>query len=109
MISMHNWFECKIQSEKTAEDGKQKKVTDTYLVDAMSFTEAEARVIKEVEPYMTGEYTVSNIKRSKIQELFDAIEGDRWYKAKVLFTIIDPDKGREKKGGSFYAGPGIQY
>lgn len=97
MISMHNWFECKIQSEKTAEDGKQKKVTDTYLVDAMSFTEAEARVIKEVEPYMTGEYTVSNIKRSKIQELFDAIEGDRWYKAKVLFTIIDPDKGREKK------------
>jgi len=98
MVTMHNWFECKIQYEKlSTEDGKQKKVADTYLVDALSFTEAEARLIKEVTPYMTGEFTVVNIKRSKIYEIFDSPEGDRWYRAKVLFIILDEEKGTEKK------------
>jgi len=98
MVTMHNWFECKIQYEKlSTEDGKQKKSTDTYLVDALSFTEAEARLIKEVTPYMTGEFTVSNLKRSKVYEIFDSPEGDRWYRAKVLFIILDEEKGTEKK------------
>jgi len=98
MVTMHNWFECKIQYEKiAAEDGKQKKTIDTYLVDALSFTEAEARLIKEVTPYMTGEFTIANIKRSRIYEIFDAPEGDRWYRAKVLFIILDEEKGTEKK------------
>jgi len=95
---MHNWFECKIQYEKLSpDDGKQKKSTDTYLVDALSFTEAEARLIKEVTPYMTGDFTVANIKRSRIYEIFDSPEGDRWYRAKVLFIILDEEKGIEKK------------
>ena len=98
MVTMHNWFECKIQYEKLSpDDGKQKKSTDTYLVDALSFTEAEARLIKEVTPYMTGDFTVANIKRSRIYEIFDSPEGDRWYRAKVLFIILDEEKGIEKK------------
>lgn len=98
MVTMHNWFECKIQYEKlSTDDGKQKKSTDTYLVDALSFTEAEARLIKEVTPYMTGEFTVSNLKRSRIYEIFDSPEGDRWYRAKVMFIILDEEKGTEKK------------
>jgi hypothetical protein len=95
---MHNWFETKIQYDKIGtDDGKQKKVTDTYLVDALSFTEAEARIIQEVRPYMTGEFIVSNIKRSRIYEIFEAPTGDRWYRAKVLFVVLDQEKGTEKK------------
>jgi len=98
MVTMHNWFETKIQYEKlSTDDGKQKKSSDSYLVDAMSFTEAEARIIKAVTPYMTGEFTVANIKRSKIYEIFESPEGDRWYRAKVLFIILDEEKGVEKK------------
>lgn len=98
MITMHNWFECQIKYEKISQDdGKQKKVTDTYLVDAMSFSEAEARLIEEVTPYMSGEYTVSNIKHSRIYEIFDSPAGDRWYRAKVLFIVIDQEKGTEKR------------
>ena len=52
---MHNWFECKINYEKVGEDGIQKKVTEPYLVDALSFTEAEARIIEEMRPYISGE------------------------------------------------------
>lgn len=98
MVTMHNWFECKIQYDKIGtDDGKQKKVTDTYLVDALSFTEAEARIIEVVRPYMTGEFTVSNIKRAKVYEIFESPTGDRWYRAKVLFVVLDQEKGTEKK------------
>jgi hypothetical protein len=98
MVTMNNWFECKIQYEKLSpDDGKQKKTTDTYLVDALNFTEAEARIIQEVRPYMTGEFTVSNIRRSRIYEIFDSPTGDRWYRAKVLFIVLDQEKGSEKK------------
>ncbi|MGL4332122.1 MAG: DUF4494 domain-containing protein, partial [Bacteroidales bacterium] len=67
---MNNWFECKIRYEKTMENGMLKKVTEPYLVDALSFTEAEARIIKEITPFISGEFTVSDIKRAKISEIF---------------------------------------
>ncbi len=55
---MHTWFECKIRYEKVMENGMNKKVTEPYLVDALSFTEAEARIIEEITPYISGEFTV---------------------------------------------------
>ena len=62
---MHNWFECKVSYEKMLENGMQKKVTEPYLVDALSFTEAEARIIEEIRPFITGEFTVTDIKRAR--------------------------------------------
>ena len=61
---MHNWFGCSIRYEKTMENGMQKKVTERYLVDALSFTEAEARIIEEITPFISGEFTVADIKRA---------------------------------------------
>ena len=69
-MAMHTWFECKIRYEKTMENGMIQKVTESYLVDALSFTEAEARIIEEVTPFITGEFTVSDIKRANYSELF---------------------------------------
>ena len=63
-MAMHTWFECKIRYEKTMENGMNKKVTEPYLVDALSFTEAEARIIEEMTPFISGEFTVSDIKRA---------------------------------------------
>ena len=59
---IHTWFECKIRYEKTMENGMNKKVTEPYLVDALSFTEAESRIIEEMRPFMNGEYHVTAIK-----------------------------------------------
>ena len=94
-----NWFECKVRYEKTLEDGKVQKVTEPYIVDALSFTEAEARIIEEMRPYMSGEFTVSDIKRAKYAELFPSAEeqADKWYKCKVMFITLDEKKGVEKK------------
>ncbi len=97
---MHNWFETKISYEKEIEGGMMKKVTEPYLVDALSFTEAEARIIKEMTPFMSGEFTVANIKRANYTEVFEDEAGDRWYKAKVLFISIDEKSGAEKKTAS---------
>lgn len=98
MVTTHNWFQTQVQYDKIGlDDGKQKKVTDTYLIDAMSFTEAEARTIEIVRPYMTGEFTVNTAKRSRIYEIFESPSGDKWYKSKVFFIVLDQEKGTEKK------------
>jgi len=94
---MLNWFECKIKYEKTAEEGKIVKVNETYLVDALSFTEAEARINEEMRPFISGEFIVSNIRRAKINELFANENGDKWYKSKVYFITLDEEKGIEKR------------
>lgn len=67
---MANWFECKVKYDKMMENGMQKKVNEPYLVDALSFTEAEARIIKEMTPFISGEFSVSAVKRANISELF---------------------------------------
>lgn len=96
---MHTWFECKIKYEKTADDGKIIKVGEAYLIDALSFTEAEARIIEEMKPFISGEFQVENIKRSRINEMFFNDNGDKWYRSKVNFISFDEEKGIEKKTG----------
>lgn len=94
---MHNWFECKVSFDKIMEDGKQKRVTEAYLVDALSFAEAEARIIKEAASFISGEFTVKDIKRAKISELFFNENGGRFYKIKVYFITLDAKSLTEKK------------
>jgi hypothetical protein len=82
------------------ENGVQKKVTEPYLVDALSFTEAEARMIEEIRPYITGEFIIADIKRARYSEIFYNESGDRYYKAKIYFITLDEKSGAEKKTAS---------
>ena len=94
---MYNWFECKLRYDKMLETGIQKTVTEPYLVDALSFTEAEARIIEEIKPYISGEFTVSDIKRVKYTDSFFNETGDRYFRAKLYFITLDEKSGSEKK------------
>lgn len=94
---MANWFECKVRYDKMMENGAVKKVTEPYLVDALSFTEAEARIIEEQTPFISGEFSVSAVKRSKISEIFYDETGDKWFLAKVAFITIDEKTAVEKR------------
>lgn len=98
---MHNWFETTIKYEKTAEEGRIVRVTEKYLVDAITFTEADARINKEMQPFISGEFSVSAIKRARINEMFENANGDKWFKAKVNFIMLDEEKGVEKKIASY--------
>lgn len=97
---MSNWFECKVRYDKVQENGAVKKVTEPYLVDALSFTEAEARITEEQTPFISGEFNVSAVKRTKITEIFWDETGDKWYQAKLSFITIDPKTGAEKKAST---------
>lgn len=98
------WFECKIRYEKTMEDGSQKKVTELYVVDALSFTEAEASIIEEMSSYINGEFEVKDIKKAAYGEIFfsDSPSADRWYKTKLQFITIDDKTEKEKKSNVNY-------
>lgn len=98
---MSTWFECVIKYDKVQENGMEKKVSESYLVDAISFTEAEARIIEEMKPFISGEFLVSGIKRSNISELFYNEVGDKWFKCKVNFITLDEKSGSEKRTASY--------
>lgn len=98
------WFECKIAYEKVMEDGLQKKVSESYVVDALSFTEAEKRIMEEMSSYISGEFTIKDIKIAPYKEIFFSDEelADRWYKAKLDFITIDEKTEKEKRSAVNY-------
>ncbi len=93
---MSNWFETKVRYDKMMENGTQKKVNEPYMVDALSFTEAEARTIEELTPFISGDFSISAVKRTNITEIFWNDAADKWYHVKVNFITLD-EKTAEKK------------
>lgn len=93
---MAQWIEVKVRYEKLTETGKSVKVTDPYLVDALSCTEAEARVVEEITPFC-NDFNVLNVGKTKISEIFWSEGGDKFYKVKVNFITIDEKTAAEKK------------
>lgn len=99
-----NWFEGKVKYTRVGEDGRERKVTDMYLLDAMSYTEAESRIIKEMESITSGEFWISGLKKSNITEVVSSENenDDRWYKAKVAIIDADEVSGKEKRAFQYY-------
>lgn len=95
------WFECKVRYDKLQDSGAVKKVNEPYLVDALTFTEAESRIIEELTPCISGEFTISAVKKTRIAEIFTDETGDRYYMVKVNFISFDEKSGSEKKSANF--------
>lgn len=93
------WFECAVKYERTNDEGAQKKVTETYVVEALSFTEAEKTIIREMTAYSSGELEVKKINPTAFHEVFfsNRDNDDKWYKAKLAFITIDEKTDKEKK------------
>lgn len=98
------WFICKVNIEKTMEDGLVKKVTEQYVVDALSFSEAEARITELLSTYAAGTMTVEDISRAPFREIFftENDEDDKWYKAKLAFITLDERTEKEKRTNVTY-------
>ena len=92
------WFECKVCYEKTNEEGAVKKTTDVYIVDAISFTEAEAIITKEMTDLIRTSFDVEAVKREKVSELFRSKDDiGLWFKIKIVYITIDEISAKEKK------------
>lgn len=94
-----NWFECQIIYDKIMDNGTQKKTTEVYTVDALTFTEAESRIIEEMKPFISGEFNVKNINPTPYKEIFfsENEKDDRWYKVKIAFITFDENTHKEKE------------
>ena len=98
------WFECKIRYEKVMEDGLPKKINGVYVVDALSFSEAEERIIEEMSSYISGEIEIVDVKIAPYREVFFADDNlaDQWFKAKLSFITIDERTNKEKRTSTMY-------
>lgn len=100
MISrVSKFFEVKIQYQKTWDDGKEKKVTEQYVVEALSFTEAESRITEEMSAYIYGEFDIVSEKIAPYNEILlsDRTDDDKWFISKVSFITLDERTAKEKK------------
>lgn len=98
---MATWIEVRARYDKMMENGVVKKIIEPYLVDALSCTEAEARVTKELTPYISGDFRISSVVITKISEIFWDETGDKFYKVKVNFITLDEKTATEKRNASY--------
>ena len=96
-----NWFECRVSYDKVHENGAIKRITEAYLVEAMNFTEAEKRITEEMQPFISGEFTVSAVRRRNYESVLVGTEGDYYYRVKLVIITIDEKTAAEKKTNLF--------
>lgn len=94
---MQKWFKCVVQYVKIDDDGRERKVSEPYLVDAVSYTDAETRITKQCSEMIRGEFVVKQITQTNIVEIFPHENGEWWYIGKILIVTIDEKAGKEKK------------
>ena len=99
-----DWYEVKMRYDKVYEDGRERKVTESYVVEALSFGEAEKTAMEFLGSYVSGEIQVVNINPMKFQEVFfnEQESCDRYYKAILQFITIDEKTEREKHTQVYY-------
>ena len=94
---MKTWYSCKVKHNKEGDDGMLKQVTDTFLLDAVSYTDAEARMNEVVARDISGEFAVTNISKTNIAEVINYEDSDTWFKCKVTYSTVDGDNDKEVK------------
>lgn len=94
---MNSWYTVKVKYTKQFDDGRLKRVNEPYLVDAVSFTEAEARIYEELAAYIRGEFAINGISKTDFADIFHYDDAEDWYKCKVTYVSVDADSGKEKK------------
>ena len=99
---MQTWFECKVKYVKIDDDGRERKVSEVYLVDAVTFTDAETRIIQQMGTMVRGEFIVDNIKKSNIVEIYPHDDVEWWFKARIGIVTIDEKAGKEKKINNYF-------
>ncbi|WP_339834402.1 DUF4494 domain-containing protein [uncultured Flavobacterium sp.] len=95
------WYECKVKYRKIDENGVQKIATEPYLVDAMSYTEAERRINEEMSAYVSEEFKITNIKVANYAEIHPFEKADRWFRSKVSLIAYDEESGKERKSNMY--------
>lgn len=98
---MKIWYSCKIKHSREMENGGLKQVTEVYLLDAVSYTEAESRIYAICEEHISGEFAVTQITKTNIADVVFAEEPEKWFKCKVVYVTVDGDSGKEVRVNTY--------
>jgi hypothetical protein len=93
---MNNWFTVKVKYTKQLENGTFKRVSEPYLLAAMTFTDAEARIYEELGSSIRGEFQVTGIARTDLHDIFQYDDSEQWFKCKVTYDRMDEDGEKAK-------------
>lgn len=99
---MQEWFDCKVKYVKIDDDGRERKVVESYLFDAVTYTDAETRVAEQLQQMIRGEFKIEKIAKSNIIEIFPHETGEWWFKVKISIVTIDEKAGKEKKMNNYF-------
>lgn len=99
---MQEWFDCKVKYNKIDDDGRERKVVESYLFDAVTYTDAETRVAEQLQQMIRGEFKIEKIAKSNIIEIFPHKTGEWWFKVKIQIVTIDEKLGKEKKINNYF-------
>lgn len=96
---MKEYIEANVKYDRAAENGALKPVTDRYIVDAITFSEAESRLLEEVGPFAAGEVVVKDMKRVQYMEIFECTDdsADKFFKVKISIISYDEEKEKERR------------
>ncbi len=94
---MKVWYSCKVKHNKELDDGMLKQVTEAFLLDAVSYTDAESRMYEICERDISGEFAITQITKTNIAEVVSEEDSDQWYKSKVVYATVDGDSEKEVK------------
>ena len=94
---MSNWFTVKVRYTKQLDNGALKRVSEPYLLSAMTFTDAEASIYEELGAVIRGEFNVTGISRTELNDIFAYDDTGVWYKCKVVYDNLDADTETTKK------------
>lgn len=94
---MNNWFTVKVKYTKQLENGTFKRVSEPYLLSALTFTDAEARIYEELGAIIRGEFDVVSISRTELHDIFAYDDADTWWKCKVTYESAEHDSDKVKK------------
>lgn len=94
---MNNWFTVKVKYTKQLENGTFKRVSEPYLLSALTFTDAEARIYEELGAIIRGEFDVVSISRTELHDIFAYDDSATWWKCKVTYESVEHDSEKTKK------------
>ncbi len=94
---MNSWFTVKVKYTKQLENGSLKRVNEPYLLAAMTFTDAEARIYEELSAMIRGEFMVTGITRTDLQDIFQYEDSANWFKCKITYGVDEEDGEKKKK------------
>ena len=95
------YFECSVKFRKTDEEGVNKLVTESYIVSALSFSEAESNINEQMKVYVGEDFKIVNIKLTNYSEIATFEDTDKWFKSKISLLYFDEENGKEKKSNTY--------